>query len=283
MKLCGIAGWVDWNIDLRQQQRTLERMAWTLFNRGPDESGIWLSPRAALAHRRLIVIDPEGGKQPMVRVCGGSTYVITYNGELYNTGELRDELERRGHIFSTRSDTEALLAAFVEWGEHCVNHLNGIFAFAVWSEADQILFLARDRLGIKPLFYTHRGSTLLFGSEIKALLAHPAVAAEVSADGLAEVLALGPARTPGHGIFRGIRELKPAHYMIFSRKGIRQYRYWALESRPHEDDAETTAVRVRHLLKDAVERQLVSDVPICTLLSGGLDSSAITEIGRAHV
>mgnify|MGYP000451111338 CR=1 FL=1 len=279
--MCGIAGWIDREVDLTYQRPVVEAMRETLACRGPDAAGIWLSPRAALAHRRLIVVDPAGGAQPMVRRRSGRTYVITYNGELYNTAALRRELEARGYSFQGCSDTEALLLAFVEWGPACVERLNGIFAFAIWNEADQSLFLARDRLGVKPLFYAQRGSAFLFGSELKALLAHPWVESVIDAEGLAEILIMGPARTPGHGVFRDIKELKPGYWLIHSRKGTRSHRYWALESRPHTDDLPTTTAKVRWLLQDAVERQLVSDVPICTLLSGGLDSSAVTAFAAA--
>jgi len=274
--VCGIAGWVDWENDLTKHEGLLGKMAETLANRGPDEAGIWVSPRAGLAHRRLVVIDPQGGGQPMVRRRGDDVYVITYNGELYNTAELRQELEVRGYHFFTRSDTEVLLVAFMEWGPACLDRLNGIFAFGVWSQAEEKLFLARDRLGVKPLFYAERGSTFLFASEPKALLVHPAVRAEVDGEGLAEVLAVGPGRTPGHGIYRGVFELRPGNYLVYDHKGSRRHQYWALQSKPHTDDLDSTVATVREILRDAVNRQLVADVPVCTLLSGGLDSSAIT-------
>ncbi len=276
--MCGIAGWIDWNADMTRPGPALEAMSDRLSARGPAAAGTWLSPRAALVHRRLIVVDPSGGAQPMVRRFGGGTYVIVYNGELYNTPELRRALEARGHTFQGYSDTEALLLAYVEWGEGCLSRLNGIFAFAVWNEAGQHLFLARDRLGVKPLFYARRGATFLFGSELKALLAHPAVRPELDAEGLAEVFALGLARTPGHGVFRGVSELKPGHYLVHHRGGTHVRRYWSLESRPHPHGPEETVSRVAGLFRDAVERQLVSDVPVCTLLSGGLDSSGITAV-----
>ncbi|MEW6273722.1 MAG: asparagine synthase (glutamine-hydrolyzing) [Bacillota bacterium] len=284
--MCGITGWVDWEIDLSRKGPVLEAMAETLSCRGPDDSGVWVSPSAGLAHRRLVVIDPEGGGQPMIRRRGGNLYVLTYNGELYNTAELRTELAAKGYRFLGHSDTEVLLAAYMEWGKGCVERLNGIFAFAVWSESDRQLFLARDRLGVKPLFYALRGSTFLFGSEPKSLLAHPAVQPEVDAEGLAELFLIGPARTPGQGVFRGIRELLPGHWLVYDPKGIRTGRYWSLESKPHPDDLAATVAKVRYLLGDAVKRQLVSDVPLCTLLSGGLDSGAVTafaakELARA--
>ncbi len=295
--MCGIAGWVSWEKDLTRERPTVEAMGRSLAHRGPDADGLWLSPRAGLAHRRLVVVDPEGGGQPMVRRRGDKTYVLVYNGELYNTPDLRRELEARGHTLRSYSDTEALLLAYVEWGPACLPRLEGIFAFGVWCEPDQTLFLARDRLGVKPLFYrddTHpagahgvaasgpaggaspRSGSFLFASEMKAILAHPETTPAVDAEGLAEVFMLGPARTPGSGVFRGLGELRPGSFLTHDRDGTRAGRYWRLHSRPHRDDLETTAAKVRDLLQGAVKRQLVSDVPVCTLLSGGLDSSAVT-------
>lgn len=279
--MCGIAGWIDWEINLVQQRNVIEAMTATLAHRGPDNQGMWLSPRAALGHRRLIVVDPDGGGQPMVRQHNGHIYIIVYNGELYNTDEIRQKLKYMGYTFQSRSDTEVLLVSFIAWGPACLQHLNGIFAFAIWDDTAQSLFMARDRLGVKPLFYAQIDHGLLFGSEIKAILAHPDIKPEVDADGLAEVLVIGPARTPGHGIFRHIKELQPGYYMIYGRRGMDIHRYWALNSHPHGDDINTTADTIRWLVKDAVERQLVSDVPVCTLLSGGLDSSALTAFAAA--
>ncbi|MBC8016713.1 MAG: asparagine synthase (glutamine-hydrolyzing) [Sporomusaceae bacterium] len=276
--MCGITGWINWERNLEYEGVILARMVETLAARGPDASGAYLSARAALGHRRLSVVDPQNGAQPMIRHKGDYSCVITYNGELYNTPELRQELEARGYRFRTNCDTEVLLTAYIEWGPSCTERLNGIFAFAIWDEAEQILFLARDRIGVKPLFYTTCGSNFLFGSELKALLAHPEVKPKVDQEGLAEIFIIGPARTPGHGVFRGISELKPGHSMIYSRKGIKINQYWALTSMPHPDDFDTTVIKVRELLEDTVKRQLVADVPVCTLLSGGLDSSALTAL-----
>lgn len=276
--MCGIAGWVDYHSDLSGQQKVFEIMSEKLGARGPDASGIWLSSHAGLAHRRLVVVDPAGGGQPMIRKSGDYRYVISYNGELYNTIELRQELESRGHSFYSNSDTEVLLVSYIEWGPQCVEHFNGIFAFAIWNEKEQSLFLARDRFGVKPLFYTNQGSSLIFASELKAILAHSLVKAEIDSEGLAEIFALGPARTPGHGVFKGISEVKPANCMLYDANGIRIFRYWSLKSHPHTDTPEETIARVRELVKDSIERQLAADVPVCTFLSGGLDSSAITAI-----
>ncbi|OEF99747.1 asparagine synthase (glutamine-hydrolyzing) [Vulcanibacillus modesticaldus] len=276
--MCGIAGWIDWDQDLTQKKEIIEKMGSTLHHRGPDNQGSWVTKHAALAHTRLIVIDPEGGSQPMIRQYGDNKYVIIYNGELYNTEELRRELKQLGHKFFSHSDTEVLLISYIEWGEKCVERLNGIFAFGVWDDSKQKLFMARDRLGVKPLFYTEKYHKLLFASEIKALLAHPEIKPEIDEEGLSEIFGLGPSRTPGHGVFRGVSELKPGHYLIYNSSGTSIKKYWVLESKKHEDDLKTTIEKVRELVLDTVKRQLVSDVPVCTFLSGGLDSSIISAV-----
>ncbi|BBH19177.1 asparagine synthetase B [Paenibacillus baekrokdamisoli] len=276
--MCGFTGWIDWTDDLTKQSATLEKMTGTLANRGPDASGTWISPHCALGHRRLSVIDPVNGAQPMVRNSEDDTYVLVYNGELYNAPELKRELEGRGRRFITTCDTEVLLVAYMEWGPACVEKFNGIFAFALWDSKEQQLFLARDRLGVKPLFYAKQLGRFIFGSEPKALLAHPAVKPEVGPEGLAEIFIVGPARTPGHGVYRDLSELLPGHCAIVNRSGVSITTYWRLESKPHTEDVDATARTVGELLSDTVERQLVSDVPLCTLLSGGLDSSALTAL-----
>ena len=276
--MCGITGWIDWQEDLTDSSHILAAMIETLAARGPDAQGAYITPRAALGHRRLSVIDPVGGAQPMIRFRGDQKFVITYNGELYNTLEIKQQLEDRGYVFSTRCDTEVLLVAFIEWGPACVERFNGIYAFGIWDEASQSLFLARDRIGVKPLFYTECGSSFIFGSELKTLLANPLVRPELDAEGIAEVFMIGPARTPGHGVFRNVKELKPGHCLTYNRQGKLISQYWKLESQPHQDTFDNTKAKVRELLIDTAERQLVSDVPLCTLLSGGLDSSALTAL-----
>lgn len=281
--MCGITGWIDWQQDVMQQVSTVKKMAQTLAKRGPDSSNVFSDHHAALGHTRLIVVDPAGGVQPMTKKAqGGQAYTIVYNGELYNTEDLRKELLRRGHSFQSHSDTEVLLTAYIEWKEDCLERLNGIFAFAIWDHQEQQLTMARDRLGVKPLFYKRTNNTLLFSSELKAILAHPSVKADVDREGLQEVFGLGPSHTPGHGIFRGIKELRPAHFLIFNRKGLECRRYWNVESKEHQHSLEETVERVRYLVKDAIERQLVADVPVCTFLSGGLDSSAIAAIASSY-
>lgn len=282
--MCGITGWLNWDggLDSRQSRRTLSKMIETLELRGPDDSGAYIKSQVAFGHRRLSVVDPANGAQPMVRKCGQYEYVITYNGELYNTAELRSELEGKGYQFTTNCDTEVLLVAYIEYGTSCVNKLNGIFAFGIWDEAKERLFLARDRIGVKPLFYAERENQFVFGSEIKTLLANPLIEPKVDMEGLAEVFMVGPARTPGNGIFRGVEELKPGHSLIFTRSGKRTIRYWSLFSKEHEDDFDTTVKKIRELLIDTAKRQLVADVKVCTFLSGGLDSSALTALAAQY-
>ena len=268
MRMCGIAGMVGLTADRNTQQKILA----TMVRRGPDGSGVYQDEGCTLLHSRLAIIDPTGGAQPM-KV--GNT-VIIYNGELYNTAELRRELEKLGHIFRTHSDTEVVLRAFLEWEGDCVHRFNGIFAFAVWD--GQRLFLARDRIGVKPLFYKRHEGGLLFGSELKNILAHPTVKAELDEEGAAELLLLGPGRTPGCGVFRGIREVEPGWCGWYADGKLNLHQYWHLTDREHTDSFEETAAHVRWLVTDAVKRQMVSDVPIGTFLSGGLDSSLITAI-----
>ncbi|WP_147533200.1 asparagine synthase (glutamine-hydrolyzing) [Bacillus marasmi] len=276
--MCGISGWIDYQKDIRSEAKTVARMAETLSKRGPDDTNVWTDLHAGFGHKRLVVVDPVGGKQPMTKEKSGNRFTICYNGELYNTEDIRKELLIKGYSFNGHSDTEVLLTAYIEWQEKCVDHLNGIFAFAVWDQQKEKLFIGRDRLGVKPLFYVESGNGLIFGSELKAILANPHVKVEVDREGLSEVFGLGPSRTPGVGVFKGVKELRPGHALIFNVNGLKIWRYWNVKSAEHQDSITDTITKVRKLVVDAVTRQLVSDVPLCTFLSGGVDSSAITAI-----
>ncbi|CAM4089913.1 asparagine synthase [Bacillus manliponensis] len=280
--MCGITGWIDYKHGLQHEKETITKMTETLSKRGPDDTNVWMSRHALFGHKRLAVVDLEGGKQPMTRKKEDNRYTICYNGELYNTEDIRKELLKKGYTFEGHSDTEVLLFSYIEWGEECTRHLNGIYAFAVWNEKEEKVFMARDRLGVKPLFYKYEDGKLLFGSELKAILAHPNVKAEITTEGLAEVLGLGPSRTPGHGIFAGIEELRPGHALTFSKDGVKIWCYWNVVSEEHTHTFEETVEQVQFLLQDAITRQLVSDVPLCTFLSGGVDSSAITAFAAMH-
>ncbi|WP_312810526.1 asparagine synthase (glutamine-hydrolyzing) [Sedimentibacter sp.] len=280
--MCGIAGWVNANISFSDEINVMEKMTETLKDRGPDDFGYFKSENVLFGHRRLTIVDPEGGKQPMERKAGERHYVMVYNGELYNTDEVRDELKLKGHKFNSYSDTEVLLVSFIEWGPDCVHHINGIYAFGVWDENEKTLFLARDPLGVKPLFYSIKNNNLIFGSQIKALLANPLVEPVIDEEGIMEIFGLGPARTLGNGVFKDIKEIAPAHYLIYKDNTPRIHEYWRLEAKPHEENIRSTIETTRNLLVDAVERQLVSDVHLCTFLSGGLDSSAISAIASNY-
>lgn len=275
--MCGIAGWVDYGRDLTQERATLQAMTDTLAPRGVDDQGLWLSRSAALGHTRTSIIDLAGGTQPLISDEQGQPgAVIVYNGEVYNFTQLRSELTTRGHRFRTRSDTEVVARAYLEWGADFAQRLEGIFAFAIWDVRRQELVLVRDRLGVKPLFYTRTADGVLFGSEPKALLANPLVQPVVAIEGLRELFAT--AKKPGQAVFRDMREVLPGHALTVGRAGLTDTAYWSIEARPHTDDLEGTIGTVRSLLADIVPRELVADVPLCTALSGGVDSSTITAL-----
>ncbi|WP_031296870.1 asparagine synthase (glutamine-hydrolyzing) [Pseudogulbenkiania ferrooxidans] len=275
--MCGIAGWVSFERDLREQRAVAETMTRTMALRGPDDEGLWLDRHAALGHRRLSIIDLEGGRQPMTADEDGKTLAcLVYTGEVYNFQELRRELQGLGHAFRTRSDTEVVLRAYLQWGEAMLGRLNGMYAFALWDAREQRLLLARDRMGVKPLYYYPMPDGVLFGSEPKAILAHPEAERRVTADGLREMLDL--VKTPEAAVFAGMHEVRPGQVVTIDRNGLRKRRYWQLEAREHADDLPTTIRTVRELLDDIVERQIIADVPLCTLLSGGLDSSVVTAL-----
>lgn len=280
--MCGIAGWIDFDRDIASEQSVLEKMSKTLSNRGPDAAGMYTERNAALLHRRLVVIDPENGKQPMQVELGGNRYTLVYNGELYNTEEIRNELVSKGYRFKGHSDTEVLLKSFLHWGKSCVEKLNGIFAFCIWDSKSQQLFMARDRMGVKPLFFYHYEKGIVFGSEIKSLLQNPFVEPNVDENGLKEIFLMGPGRTPGQGVIKGVKELCPGEMAVFSREGFKVQRYWKLEAKEFKDDFNTAKEKTRDLLMDAIKRQLVSDMPLCCFLSGGLDSSIISKVAADY-
>ena len=272
--MCAIAGILNLGYD----ESTIQRMLRTMRRRGPDSNGAAMYPQCCLLHARLAIIDPEHGLQPMQLKWQGKTYTLIYNGELYNTEEIRKELVKLGHFFETHSDTEVVLHAFAQWKEDCLHQFNGIYAFAVWERETKSLFLARDRMGVKPLFYKEHKGGLLFASEIKSILEYPGVERKLDAEGIGEILLLGPGKTPGSGILRGIRELEPGCCAWFQNGHLQIHRYWYLKDREHTESLEETAEHVRWLVADAIRRQMVSDVPVGTFLSGGLDSSLIAAI-----
>ncbi len=272
--MCAIAGILDLSFD----RPLLERMLQTMQRRGPDAEGRFLKDGCALLHSRLSVMDPENGRQPMTLAWNGEVYTLIYNGELYNTQELRSALEALGHTFAIQCDTEVVLHSYAQWGAGCTERFNGIFAFAVLEQGRGRLFLARDRMGVKPLFYKEHNGGLLFASEIKTILCYPTVRPELDAQGVGELILLGPGRTPGSGVLRGILELEPGCCGYYEKGRLSWYRYWKLMDREHTQSFEQTAQQVRFLVTDAIRRQSAAHVPVGTFLSGGLDSSLISAV-----
>ncbi|WP_318216779.1 asparagine synthase (glutamine-hydrolyzing) [Streptomyces sp. SCL15-6] len=279
--MCGITGWVSFDRDLGTETTVLDAMTETMACRGPDDRGVWAQGPAALGHRRLAIIDLPGGRQPMTVDTPHGTVALVYSGETYNFTELRRELADRGHRFTTDSDTEAVLRGYLEWGDALPERLNGMYAFALWDGRANKLVMVRDRMGIKPFYYHPTADGVLFGSEPKAILANPLARRRVRLDGLRELFTM--IKTPGHAVWDGMREIEPGTVVTVDRTGVHQRRYWDLETRPHTDDQDATIAHVRSLLDDIVRRQLVADVPRCTLLSGGLDSSAMTALAARQL
>ncbi|MYS85000.1 asparagine synthase (glutamine-hydrolyzing) [Embleya scabrispora] len=274
--MCGITGWVSFEHDARPRRAVLDAMTATLARRGPDAGDGWVDGHAALGHRRLAVLDVEGGGQPMLDRDDEPQVVLSYSGEVYNHHELRAELRRAGHRFRTRSDTETVLRTYLEWGEGCVDRFEGMYAFAIWDVRRACLLLVRDRLGVKPLHWAFVEGGIAFASEPKALFAHPEIDPIVDADGLRA--AYGLLFDTGPTVWAGIREVEPGSVLRFGRDGIRETAYWQLAIRPHEDDRATTVERVGELVGRACRSQLEADVPVCSLLSGGLDSTVVTAL-----
>lgn len=272
--MCAISGvlGLPWNDPI------LNRMLHTMRRRGPDDRGVYTCEDTALLHTRLAIVDLDGGRQPMELNWAGEHYVLVYNGEIYNTDQLRQKLVLLGHEFTGHSDTEVVLHAYAEFGSGCTEYFNGIYAFAVWEEKRRRLFLCRDRIGVKPLFYFEHKGGLLFASEMKTILAYPDVKAELDEEGAAQLLLLGPGRLPGSGIFRGVQELEPGVCGFWENGHLDLWRYWMLKDREHRESLEDTVAHVRWLILDAIKRQSKADVPVGTFLSGGLDSSIITAV-----
>lgn len=287
--MCGIAGFCNFEQDYQKKcgywDKVLLDMRKAIAHRGADDSGAFMRKHIGLSHTRLAIRDINNGVQPIYRKIDGNEYAICYNGEIYNTTELKSTLSNLGYEFSTTTDTEVILYTYIQYGPRFVEKLNGIFSFAIWDETKQSLFLYRDRVGIKPLFYSFtEDNTLIFGSEIKALFKYPDFKPAVDIEGLREIFGIGPARTAGNGVFKNVSEVKPGHYILFTEnKQLYDITYWDLIPREHEDSYEDTVDTVKYLVTDAIERQMVSDVPVCSFLSGGIDSSIVTAVAQGFM
>ena len=268
--MCGFTGWYKEKIE-KKDKKTIKKMTNTLKYRGPDQKGYYIGKNILLGHRRLSIIDLKNGIQPMTY----KGYTIVYNGKLYNTNKIKEKLKQK-YKFETTSDTEVLLKGYIEYKEKILDMIEGIYAFAIYH--DNKIFLARDRVGVKPLFYTLQNDNFLFASEIKALLKNKLVKPIIDKKSLQELLSLSPSRIPGSGVFKNIKELRPGHYMTYENNKIKIKRYWNIKELENKDDYETATKKIEELLTESIKRQTISDVDIACLLSGGLDSSIITAV-----
>lgn len=280
--MCGFCGYVNKDDEI-QNATLIESMNLKLRKRGPNDYNTYIDKKVALGHCRLSIIDIKNGAQPMIKDFNNNEYVIVYNGELYNTKELKDHLISKGYKFKTTCDTEVILNTYIEYGKNCVEYFNGIFAFAIYTKKNCSLFLARDRLGIKPLFYYYGNNTFIFASEIKAILEHPDVPRILDKYGVMELVGLGPAHSPGKTYFKDIFELKAGFYASFENFSLSINKYWDLETKECFDDEKKAISTIHELVTDSTKKQLISDVGICTMLSGGLDSSILTKIANNNV
>ena len=274
--MCSICGIVDFCCEDSNSYEIIDKMNRRMKHRGPDESDIFTDRHIALGHNRLSVVDLKNGHQPMSTVYGNKKYTIVYNGEIYNCDEIRKDLAKRNIFTKTSSDTEVVLYSYILYGEDCPCHLNGIFAFCIYD--GEKVFCARDRFGVKPLYYSHIGSSLIFASEIKAMLEHPKISPSVDRQGLWELLYMSPNFIGGKSVFKDIYELLPSECMTFDKNGLKKRKYWQIKALPYFKDRNYAIDVTNYLVTDAIKRQLVSDVPLCVLLSGGLDSSVVTAV-----
>jgi len=272
-----IAGWIDYSRDIRKDEEVLCSMSKALKKCNFNDDAMYVGINAGLLHRKSI-----DDKQSVFYEINNEVYVVVYNGELFNKKEVKDELINRGYEFDSDSDIELILKAFVEWEEACCEKLNGVFAFAIWQESKKRLYLVRDRIGVKPLFYYPYNGGIIFASELKALLKHPMIEHAVDEEGLSELLLLGPGRTQGCGVIKGVHEILPGEFATFSLDGLNKHKYWDLTACEHEDNLADTIEKTRELLKDSVKRQMETNLPICCMLSGGLDSSIMTKFASEY-
>lgn len=281
--MCGICGIYNFNKDRQVSEDILNSMNDSLIHRGPDDSGIYTDRFIGFGHRRLSIIDIKSGQQPMNNE--DNSVWVTYNGEIYNYRELKKDLTNKGHVFKTNCDTEVIVYAYEQYGTDCVLHFNGMFAFAIWDSKNETLFLARDRLGIKPLYYTISNGNFIFASEIKGLLKHPSIKAEVEINSIPEYL-FCTSLLKSNTMFKDIYSLPAGHTAVFKNGTNKVTEYWDIKLKNIQDDEfsfEQYKEKISTLLDDSVRMRLMSDVPFGSLLSGGLDSSLISALATKHV
>ena len=275
--MCGIVGFVD-KKKKKEKEKIIKEMADQIIHRGPDGEGYYTDDLVALGHRRLSIIDVEGGSQPIYNQDGSLT--IIFNGEIYNYQALKKELEEKGYVFQTKTDTEVILHGYAEWKDELYDKLRGMFSFVIYDKKNQELIGARDHFGIKPFYYYYNpeDQEFMFGSEIKSLLCYDKTLSKVGQEGLCELLALGPAHTYGKTVYQNIKEVLPGTFLKICNDKVQEHTYWKLESREHTDSVEHTIEKTSFLIQSAIHMQMLSDIPICTFLSGGLDSSVVSAV-----
>ena len=278
--MCEITGFVNFEKNIHDSFYILKNMCKTLKKKNLSNESFYFSKHASLGQVQNSIIDIE--KEPMTFFYNGKTYTIVSNSTLYNAQELREELKKYNFEFKSFSNSELLLKAYIHYGNDVCKFLNGNFSFAIFNNDEDEFFIARDRFGIKPLYYCIKNNYLIFGNEIKSILEFPECKAILNKDGISEIFGIGPSHTPGLTPFKNILELEPAHYIVYNRDGLYKNKYWSLQTKPHEDNFETTCEKIKFLIKDSVERQLITSKPVGTLLSGGLDSSIITAIASQY-
>jgi asparagine synthase (glutamine-hydrolysing) len=276
--LCGITGFTNFKKNIENKDELLKRMTEKISKRGENEVGYYTTDNVYLGHRRLSIIDINCGSQPMTFTKDNKKYTIVYNGEIYNYEEVRTMLIDRDMELVTRCDTEMVLKMYMLFGDKCLKYLNGIFAFCVYEENEDKLFLARDHMGVKPLFYTIYDDELFFASEIKSILEYDQIPRVIDKKGICEIFGLGPARSLGCGVFKNIYEIKPGNYGIFENGKIELYQYFKIKSYRHTDDLQTTITKVHDMVEESIKKQLIADVNVGAFLSGGLDSSIVTSV-----
>lgn len=285
--MCGIAGFCsfdkDFTTNYNDNINTLVKMREALYLRGNDDVGEYLNKNVGMSQTRLSIRDITGGKQPMTRIHKGRSCTIVYNGEIYQADSLKNDLIKKGYEFETTCDTEIILYAYMEYGVESVHKLNGIFAYAIWDDYQKALYLFRDHFGVKPLFYTFEENSIIFASEIKGLFAHPRVTPKMDKHTLRELFGIFPARSEGDGVFKNIFEIKYGHYGVFDINGFKEYKYHNLISKKHNKSYKETVDDIKYLITSSIEGQMVSDVDVCSFLSGGLDSCIVTAVASNYL
>lgn len=276
--MCGIVGFTNFKKNIQNENDLLKRMTDKIAKRGENEIGYYTTENVCLGHRRLSIIDISGGSQPMTFTKDTKTYTIVYNGEIYNYDEVRNMLINHDTKLVTKCDTEMVIKLYMLYGDKCLKFLNGIFAFCIYEESEEKLFLARDHIGVKPLFYTIHDDELFFASEMKSIFEYDKIPKVIDKEGISELFGLGPARSLGSGVFKDIHEIKPGNYGIFQNGKIDIYQYFKLKSYKHTDDLDTTITKIRSMLETSIKNQLIADVNVGAFLSGGVDSSIVTAV-----